>query len=320
MSWFENLIPSRIRTDSTTEKKRTVPEGLWHTCSACGAVLYRADLERNREVCPKCDHHMRIGARQRLNFFLDPEGREEIAENIKPQDILKFKDTKKYKDRLGAAQKATNESDALVVMKGQVHGVPLVVAAFDFNFMGGSMGSVVGEKFVQGVNVCLHEKIPFIVYSASGGARMQEALFSLMQMAKTSAALTKLSEAEQPFISILTDPTMGGVSASFAMLGDIQIAEPRALIGFAGPRVIEQTVRETLPEGFQRSEFLLEKGAIDMIVSRNEMRGKVVDILCMLTHKPRPESIDEEYLEHAKVEETTPENVAKEATEESTDK
>ncbi|MCK5810211.1 MAG: acetyl-CoA carboxylase carboxyltransferase subunit beta [Cocleimonas sp.] len=296
MSWFENLIPSRIRTDKTTEKKR-VPEGLWHTCSACHAVLYRADLERNREVCPKCDHHMRISARQRIDFFIDKDGREEIAKNIKPIDILKFKDGKKYKDRLAAAQKATKESDALIVIKGQVHGFKLVVAAFDFRFMGGSMGSVVGEKFVQGVNVCLREKIPFVVFSASGGARMQEALFSLMQMAKTSASLTKLSEAGIPFISILTDPTMGGVSASFAMLGDVQIAEPRALIGFAGPRVIEQTVRETLPEGFQRSEFLLEKGAIDMIVSRNEMRCKVIDLLCMLMHKPRPDGIEEEFLE-----------------------
>jgi acetyl-CoA carboxylase carboxyl transferase subunit beta len=298
MSWFENLIPSRIRTDKTTEKKR-VPEGLWHTCSACNAVLYRADLERNKEVCPKCDHHMRISARQRIDFFLDKDSREEIATNIKPLDILKFKDSKKYKDRLLAAQKTTEENDALLVIKGQVHGFKLVVAAFDFRFMGGSMGSVVGEKFVQGVNVCLREKIPFVVFSASGGARMQEALFSLMQMAKTSASLTKLSDAGIPFISILTDPTMGGVSASFAMLGDVQVAEPRALIGFAGPRVIEQTVRETLPEGFQRSEFLLEKGAIDMIVSRNDMRCEIIDLLCMLTHKPRPGGIDDELLELA---------------------
>lgn len=304
MSWFEKLIPSRIRTDSNTEKKR-VPEGLWHTCSSCHAVLYRADLERNREVCPKCDHHMRISARQRIDFFLDAEPREEIATNIKPIDILKFKDSQKYKDRLVNAQKATGESDALLVMKGQVHGLPMVAAAFDFKFMGGSMGSVVGEKFVQGVNVCLREKIPFIVFSASGGARMQEALFSLMQMAKTSAALTKLSEAELPFISVLTDPTMGGVSASFAMLGDVQIAEPRALIGFAGPRVIEQTVHEILPEGFQRSEFLLEKGAIDKIVTRNNMRAEVVDILCMLTHKPRPESVDEEMQAYENIELTT---------------
>ncbi len=308
MSWFENLIPSRIRTDSKTEKKR-VPEGLWHTCSACNAVLYRADLERNREVCPKCNHHMRISARQRIEFFLDKENRVEIADNVKPIDILKFKDQQKYKDRLSNAQKATGETDALVVMKGQVHGVPLVVAAFDFKFMGGSMGSVVGERFVQGVNACIREKIPFVVFSASGGARMQEALFSLMQMAKTSAALTKLAEAELPFISVLTDPTMGGVSASFAMLGDVQIAEPRALIGFAGPRVIEQTVREILPEGFQRSEFLLEKGAIDKIVSRNDMRCEIIDLLCMLTHKPRPESIDTEIQEHENVELTTEDSV-----------
>ncbi|MCK5903596.1 MAG: acetyl-CoA carboxylase carboxyltransferase subunit beta [Cocleimonas sp.] len=294
MSWFENLIPSRIRTNSTTEKKRTVPEGLWHTCSACSAVLYRADLERNKEVCPKCDFHMRINARQRIKFFLDEEPQEEIATDVKPRDILTFKDTKKYKDRLSEAQKRTKETDALVVIRGEVHGLPLVVAAFDFNFMGGSMGSVVGERFVQGVNRCLRDKVPFVVFSASGGARMQEALFSLMQMAKTSAALTKLSAAGLPFISILTDPTMGGVSASFAMLGDVQIAEPRALIGFAGPRVIEQTVRETLPEGFQRSEFLLEKGAIDRIVSRNELRAEVADVLCILTHKPRPEGIETE--------------------------
>ena len=311
MSWFENLIPSRIRTDKTTEKKR-VPEGLWHTCSSCNAVLYRADLERNKEVCPKCDHHMRISGRQRIDFFLDQADRKEIAANLKPIDILKFKDTKKYKDRLVAVQKSTKELDALVVMKGQVHGFKLVVAAFDFRFMGGSMGSVVGEKFVRGVNVCLKEKIPFIVFSASGGARMQEALFSLMQMAKTSAALTKLSDAGIPFISILTDPTMGGVSASFAMLGDVQIAEPRALIGFAGPRVIEQTVRETLPEGFQRSEFLLEKGAIDMIVSRNDMRCSVIDLLCMLTHKPRPEGIEEELQQLANFQERSPKEINKE--------
>ena len=309
MSWFENLIPSRIRTDSKTEKKR-VPEGLWHTCSACNAVLYRADLERNREVCPKCDHHMRISARQRIEFFLDKEPREEIASNVTPIDILKFKDSQKYKDRLSNAQKNTGETDALVVMKGQVHGFPLVVAAFDFKFMGGSMGSVVGERFVQGVDACIRDKVPFVVFSASGGARMQEALFSLMQMAKTSAALTKLAEAELPFISILTDPTMGGVSASFAMLGDIQIAEPRALIGFAGPRVIEQTVREILPEGFQRSEFLLEKGAIDKIVSRNDMRCEVIDLLCMLTHKPRPEGLDEEIQEHENIELTTEDSVS----------
>ena len=293
MSWFENLLPSRIRTDKTTAKKRSIPEGLWHKCPSCSAVLYRADLERNLEVCPKCDHHERLGGRTRLNLFLDKENRENIAENITPIDILGFKDDKKYKDRIATAQKNRGEKDALLVTKGQVHGVPLVAAAFDFGFMGGSMGSVVGERFVQGVDVCIREKIPFIVFSASGGARMQEALFSLMQMAKTSAALTKLSDAGLPFISVLTDPTMGGVSASFAMLGDTIIAEPNALIGFAGPRVIEQTVGETLPEGFQRSEFLIEKGAIDRIISRHQLRSEIADMLCLFMHKPRPENMAE---------------------------
>ena len=294
MSWFEKLIPSRIRTDVTTAKKKSIPEGLWHKCPACSAVLYRADLERNKDVCPKCGHHERIGGRKRLEMFLDDnDQRVEIAENVVPIDILKFKDQKKYKDRIAAAQKATEEKDALIVMKGQVHGIPLVAAAFDFRFMGGSMGSVVGERFVQGANTALQEKIPYVVFSASGGARMQEALFSLMQMAKTSAVLTKLSEAGIPFISVLTDPTMGGVSASFAMLGDLIIAEPRALIGFAGPRVIEQTVGETLPEGFQRSEFLLEKGAIDRIIPRQKLRSEIADALCILTFKPRPQDMDE---------------------------
>jgi len=293
MSWFEKLIPSRIRTDSTTAKKRSIPEGLWHKCPSCSAVLYRADLERNLEVCPKCNHHERLGGRTRLNLFLDKENRENIAENITPIDILNFKDDKKYKDRIATAQKNRDEKDALLVTKGQVHGVPLVAAAFDFGFMGGSMGSVVGERFVQGVDVCIREKIPFVVFSASGGARMQEALFSLMQMAKTSASLTKLSDAGLPFISVLTDPTMGGVSASFAMLGDTIIAEPKALIGFAGPRVIEQTVGETLPEGFQRSEFLIEKGAIDRIISRQQLRAEIADMLCIMMHKPRPENMAE---------------------------
>jgi len=293
MSWFEKLIPSRIRTDATTAKKKSIPEGLWHKCPACNAVLYRADLERNLEVCPKCNHHERLGGRKRLDLFLDKDNREDIAENITPIDILKFKDSKRYKDRINDAQKSTEEKDALIVIKGQLHGVPLVSAAFDFRFMGGSMGSVVGERFVQGANVALREKIPFVVFSASGGARMQEALFSLMQMAKTSAVLTRLSDANIPFISVLTDPTMGGVSASFAMLGDVIIAEPRALIGFAGPRVIEQTVGEKLPEGFQRSEFLIEKGAIDRIIPRQNLRADIVDILCMLTHKPRPENMAE---------------------------
>lgn len=293
MSWFEKLIPSRIRTEGTTSKKRSIPEGLWHKCPSCSAVLYRADLERNLEVCPKCDHHERLGGRTRLNLFLDKENRENIAENITPIDILGFKDDKKYKDRLTTAQKNRDETDALLVTKGQVHGVPLVAAAFDFGFMGGSMGSVVGERFVQGVDVCIREKIPFVVFSASGGARMQEALFSLMQMAKTSAALTRLSDAGLPFISVLTDPTMGGVSASFAMLGDTIIAEPNALIGFAGPRVIEQTVGETLPEGFQRSEFLIEKGAIDRIISRHQLRSEIADMLCLFMHKPRPQNMAE---------------------------
>lgn len=293
MSWFEKLIPSRIRTEATTAKKKSIPEGLWHKCPACNAVLYRADLERNLEVCPKCDYHERLGGRKRLEIFLDKDNREEIAENIAPVDFLKFKDGKKYKDRITEAQKKTGEKDSLIVMKGQVHGVPLVSAAFDFRFMGGSMGSVVGERFVQGVNVCLRENIPFVVFSASGGARMQEALMSLMQMAKTSAALTKMSEARLPFISVLTDPTMGGVSASFAMLGDTIIAEPKALIGFAGPRVIEQTVGETLPEGFQRSEFLIEKGAIDRIIPRQKLRQEIADMLCMFLHKPRPENMKE---------------------------
>ena len=293
MSWFEKLIPSRIRTDATTAKKKTIPEGLWHKCPACKAVLYRADLERNLEVCPKCNHHERLSGRKRLEMFLDEENCQEIADNVQPIDILRFKDSKKYKDRLVAAQKETDEKDALIVMKGQVHGVPLVAAAFDFRFMGGSMGSVVGERFVQGANEALREKIPYVVFAASGGARMQEALFSLMQMAKTSAVLTKLNEAGIPFISVLTDPTMGGVSASFAMLGDVIIAEPQALIGFAGPRVIEQTVGEKLPEGFQRSEFLIEKGAIDRIIPRQKLRADIIDILCMLTHKPRPANMEE---------------------------
>lgn len=293
MSWFEKLIPSRIRTETTTARKKSIPEGLWHKCPACNAVLYRADMERNLEVCSKCEYHERLGGRKRLDLFLDKDNREEIAENVTPIDILKFKDSKRYKDRIAAAQKSTEEKDAFIVMKGSVHGVPLVAAAFDFRFMGGSMGSVVGERFVQGVNICIRENIPYVVFSASGGARMQEALFSLMQMAKTSAGLTKLSDAGLPFISVLTDPTMGGVSASFAMLGDTIIAEPKALIGFAGPRVIEQTVGEKLPEGFQRSEFLIEKGAIDCIIPRHLLRQEIADILCIFTHKPRPANMSE---------------------------
>ena len=286
MNWFTKLLPTRIRTEAGTGTRKSVPEGLWRKCDICSAVLYRADLERNLDVCPKCDHHMRIGARQRLNDFLDPEVRIEIADHLKPVDALKFRDLKKYKDRLTQAQRATEENDALVVVKGEVKGIPLVAAAFEFKFMGGSMGSVVGERFVRAVNVCLQENIPLVCFSASGGARMQEALFSLMQMAKTSAALTKLAQRGIPFFSVMTDPTMGGVSASFAMLGDINIAEPNALIGFAGPRVIEQTVRETLPEGFQRSEFLLEHGAIDMVVDRRDMRDKIASLISMMQHKP----------------------------------
>jgi len=255
MSWFEKLLPS-IRTYSSNDKKN-VPEGLWAKCNKCDAIIYRTELERNQDVCTKCDHHMRQPARRRLDQFLDEEGRTEIAENLEAEDVLKFKDDKKYRDRLTAAQKITGEKDALIVMKGAVKGVELVVAAFEFRFMGGSMGSVVGEKFVRAVNASIENNLPLVCFSASGGARMQEALISLFQMAKTSAALTRLSRRGLPFISVLTDPTMGGVSASFAMLGDIHIAEPKALIGFAGPRVIEQTVREKLPKGFQRSEFLL---------------------------------------------------------------
>ena len=284
MNWFEKLMPSRIRTDS--DKKGSVPEGLWTKCSACSAVLYRAELERNLEVCPKCSHHMRMRARSRLESFLDEAPREEIAPNLEPTDILKFKDSKRYKDRIVQAQKATDEKDVLIAIKGQVKSVPMVAVAFDFKFMGGSMGSVVGEKFVRAANVALENNIALVCFSASGGARMQESLFSLMQMAKTSAVLQHLSKRGLPFISVMTDPTMGGVSASLAMLGDINIGEPNALIGFAGPRVIEQTVRETLPEGFQRSEFLLDHGAIDMIVDRRDMRDRLASLVSMLQKKP----------------------------------
>jgi len=284
MSWFEKLMPSRIRTEGAS--KGTVPEGLWTKCDACNSVLYRAELERNVMVCPKCDHHMRLGARARIASFLDDSPQEEIAANVEPIDVLKFRDSKKYKDRLIQAQKATSEKDALLVVRGTVKSLPVVVAAFEFKFMGGSMGSVVGEKFVQAANVALEQNIPLICFSASGGARMQEALMSLMQMAKTSAVLKKMSKRGIPFVSVLTDPTMGGVSASFAMLGDINVAEPNALIGFAGPRVIEQTVREVLPEGFQRSEFLLEHGAIDMILDRRDLPEKLASLLSMLMNKP----------------------------------
>jgi acetyl-CoA carboxylase carboxyl transferase subunit beta len=276
-------MPSRIKTERRT---RSVPEGLWMKCAACDAVLYRAELERNLHVCPKCGHHMRIGGRDRLEFFLDPEGVEELAEGVEPEDPLKFRDTKKYRDRLQQAQKTTQEKDALIVMAGTLHGLPVVACAFEFSFLGGSMGSAVGERFVRAVEHCLEHRKALVCFSASGGARMQEALLSLLQMAKTSAALARLAEARLPYISVLTDPTTGGVSASLAMLGDVNIGEPKALIGFAGARVIQQTVRETLPEGFQRSEFLLEHGALDMIVDRRDMRDRIAGLLAMFTHKP----------------------------------
>ena len=289
MSWYEKLLPSRIRTEGRA--KRGVPEGLWDKCPSCDGVLYKPEVERNSDVCLKCGHHMRINARRRLEIFLDEGEQTEIGTELAPVDALRFRDSKKYKDRLTTAQRQTGEKDALVVMRGSLKGMPVVVAAFDFEFMGGSMGSVVGERFVRGVDAALAEGVPLVCFSASGGARMQEALFSLMQMAKTSAALARLSEAGVPFVSVLTDPTMGGVSASLAMLGDINVAEPGALIGFAGPRVIKQTVRETLPEGFQRSEFLLEHGAIDLIVDRREMRDRLANLLSILQRRSAvPES------------------------------
>lgn len=275
-------MPSRIRTEANN--KRAVPEGLWSKCDSCGAILYRAELERNLEVCPKCTHHMRIPARRRLESFLDKDTFSEMDATLEPVDPLKFKDSKKYKDRIAQAQKQTDEKDALVVACGTLKGKQIVACAFVFNYMGGSMGSVVGEKFVRAIDVCIAESRPLICFSASGGARMQEALFSLLQMAKTSAALARLSSERLPFISVLTDPTMGGVSASLAMLGDIHIAEPKALIGFAGPRVIQQTVGETLPEGFQRSEFLLEHGAIDKVVNRLDMRDTIASFIKLLHH------------------------------------
>jgi acetyl-CoA carboxylase carboxyl transferase subunit beta len=287
MSWFDKLIPPKIKSrDADSAEKKAVPEGLWRKCPGCGAVLYSAEIESISDVCPKCSQHMRIGARRRLDLFLDKEPRTEIGANLSPLDVLKFKDSRKYKDRLVDAQKTTGEKDALVVMRGAVEGLPLVAAAFEFGFMGGSMGSVVGERFVRGVNACLEQNLPMVCFAASGGARMQEALLSLMQMAKTSAALTRMGEKGLPFISVLTDPTMGGVSASFAMLGDVIVAEPKALIGFAGPRVIEQTVRETLPEGFQRSEFLVDHGAVDVIIDRREMRPKIASMLAILMKRP----------------------------------
>ena len=286
ISWFEKLMPSRIRTEAS--HKRAVPEGIWAKCPGCNAILYRAELERNLEVCPKCNYHNRIGARRRLDGFLDPEGREELGAEMESADPLKFKDLKRYKDRLAAAQKQTGEKEALVVLRGRLKGEPIVAAAFEYAFIGGSMGSVVGERFVRAVDGALEQGAPLVCFAASGGARMQESLFSLLQMAKTSAALAQLRERGLPFISVMTDPTMGGVSASLAMLGDINIGEPGALIGFAGPRVIEQTVREKLPEGFQRSEFLLEKGALDMIVDRRDLREQIADVLALLMGRGRP--------------------------------
>jgi acetyl-CoA carboxylase carboxyl transferase subunit beta len=285
MSWLQKLLPPKIQRAGPGARK-TVPEGLWTKCAACDAVLYSTDLEKNLKVCPKCGHHERLGARPRLDALLDPDGRFEIGSEVLPVDPLKFKDSKKYADRLADAQEETAEGDALVVMQGSVKSLGVVCAAFEFDFMGGSMGSVVGERFVRGVRVAIEQKTPFICVTASGGARMQEGALSLVQMAKTTAALTDLAERGLPFVTVLSDPTMGGVSASFAMIGDVVIAEPKALIGFAGPRVIEQTVRQKLPEGFQRAEFLLEKGAIDMIVDRRQLRDKLHAVLSLLQGLP----------------------------------
>ena len=287
MSWLQKLLPPRIKS-APGERRTPVPEGLWVKCPSCEAVLYRTDLENNLHVCPKCAHHSRVGARERIEQLLDPEGRFEIGLEVVPIDSLKFRDQKKYPDRLAAALEETGETDALVVMQGSIKSVPLVLAAFEFGFMGGSMGSVVGERFVRGVRVAFDNRIPFVCVSASGGARMQEGVNSLFQMAKTTAVLQELTKARLPFISILTDPTMGGVSASFAFVADVVIAEPGALIGFAGPRVIEQTVREKLPEGFQRAEFLVEKGALDLIIDRRQLREELANLLALFTHQPAP--------------------------------
>ncbi|CDG88341.1 acetyl-CoA carboxylase, carboxyltransferase subunit beta [Xenorhabdus bovienii] len=303
MSWIEKILN---KSKIMQTRKASIPEGVWTKCDSCGQVLYRAELERNLEVCPKCDHHMRISARERLHTFLDQGTGIELGSELEPKDLLKFRDTKKYKDRLVAAQKQTQEKDALIVMKGSLYEMPVVTGAFEFTFMGGSMGSVVGARFVRAVEQSLEDNCPFVCFTSSGGARMQEALMSLMQMAKTSAALAKMQDRGLPYICVLTNPTMGGVTASLGMLGDINIAEPKALIGFAGPRVIEQTVREKLPAGFQRSEFLLEKGAIDMIVRRPEMREKIANLLSMLTRQPHPaakvETVAEMVAEPADVE------------------
>ena len=287
MSWLQKLLPPRIKS-APGERRTPVPEGLWVKCPSCEAVLYRTDLENNLHVCPKCAHHSRVGARERIEQLLDPEGRFEIGLEVMPIDSLKFRDQKKYPDRLAAALEETGETDALVVMQGSTKSLPLVLAAFEFGFMGGSMGSVVGERFVRGVRVAYENRIPFVCVSASGGARMQEGVNSLFQMAKTTAVLQELTKARLPFISILTDPTMGGVSASFAFVADVVIAEPGALIGFAGPRVIEQTVREKLPEGFQRAEFLVEKGALDLIIDRRQLREELANLLALFTHQPAP--------------------------------
>jgi acetyl-CoA carboxylase carboxyl transferase subunit beta len=290
VTWFEKIMPSRIKTERRT---RSVPEGLWIKCPACDAVLYRAELDRNLHVCPKCSHHMRVAARDRLNRFLDEGSPRELAVQVEPEDPLKFRDSKRYRDRLLAAQKQTGEKDALVVMAGTLLGLPVVACAFEFKFLGGSMGSVVGERFARAAEHCIEHRTSLVCFSSSGGARMQEGLLSLLQMSKTSAVLARLADAGLPYVSVLTDPTTGGVSASLAMLGDLIIAEPRALIGFAGPRVIEQTVRQTLPEGFQRSEFLLEHGAIDMIVDRRDMRDRIAALIALLTRQPRPEAAAE---------------------------
>ncbi len=286
MSWIDKLLPPQIQPSNPSQRK-SVPEGLWVKCPSCEAVLYRTDVEANLSVCPKCSHHMRIKARARLDFLLDPEGRYEIGQEVLPVDSLKFKDTKKYPDRLKDAMESSGETDAMVVFGGTMHGLPVVIACFEFEFMGGSMGSVVGERFARGAQMAIDQKVPFICISSTGGARMQESLLSLMQMAKTNSMLTLLSKAKLPYISVLTDPTMGGISASFAFMGDVVMAEPRALIGFAGPRVIEQTVREKLPEGFQRAEFLLQKGGIDMIVDRREMRSEIYKLLTLLLKQPQ---------------------------------
>jgi acetyl-CoA carboxylase carboxyl transferase subunit beta len=286
MSWLTKLLPPKIKREQGAIRRASLPEGLWSKCSSCEAVLYATDLENNLQVCPKCGHHKRLNARERIELLLDAEGRYEIGAEVLPVDTLKFKDSKRYPDRLMEANESSGESDSLVVMQGAIKTMPVVVAAFEFDFMGGSMGSVLGERFVRGVQSAIEQRMAFVCITASGGARMQEGLFSLMQMAKTTAALTKLSDAGLPFISILTDPTMGGVSASFAFVGDVVIAEPGALIGFAGPRVIEQTVRETLPEGFQRSEFLLDKGAVDFIVDRRELRDQLAQVLALLQKRP----------------------------------